>query len=384
MNTELTKLCCDLINIPSLNPQNTGKTITPYGESEIADFIFQWLKQRNLSPQLQPVNPQRPNVFALAEGDDATQTLLLTAHMDTVDVQGMTIDPFAAQIKNDRIFGRGASDDKGPLAVIMQAFDQTVKASKLPFNLAFLATCGEEFDMSGAAWFAQNSPVPITAAIFAEPTDLNVIAAHKGVLRLRLKAHGKMSHSSIPETGQNAIYPIARAVTLLENHAEKLRQNPQHDLLGCETLAVTIIRGGQQINIVPDKCYADVDYRFLPNHSPEDCLRKIEQLLQNNQLGNIQLKTSLICKPMETDPSSPLTINMHNAAIKTVPNSQIKGVAYATDASQFTHLNIPAVVFGPGNRPHTEDESIEIKALEKALKIMLNYLQNNWGLNSIS
>ena len=208
MNSEVVELTKAMVAIPSVNPQDKSSFESPYGEVKIAQFVCNWLKKNKLAGQIQQVQPNRPNVTAFAPGQNKDKTLLLSGHMDTVDVQQMTIDPFDPQIKEGRLYGRGSCDTKGPLAALMLAFRDRVNQGNLPYNISFLATCGEEHNTLGSDYYAQNTDTKPTTAIFAEPTELKVVVAHKGIVRLLLTCLGKSAHSATPQLGDNAVQPL--------------------------------------------------------------------------------------------------------------------------------------------------------------------------------
>jgi len=385
MSNELIELCRQMVQIPSVNPQDTGITEEPYGEKRMADFVFAWLDEQDLNPQRQIIFPQRDNVYAFAPGADRTRTLLFTGHLDTVETLGMTVEPFAAEVRNDKIYGRGSSDDKGPLAAMMIAFRDRVRAGTLPCNLVFLATCAEEHDMSGSKYFAAHPEEiegRLVAGVFAEPTGLKVVTAHRGIVRLQLNSTGKPAHSSVPDKGKNAIYTMAHAITLIEQFADQLAQRPPHPQLGHETIALTIVEGGKQINIVPESCRGSIDWRILPRRNDHICRAELAEFLQT-KLGD-QISVDILHQhhPMETDPQKPIVVNLFNAAQKIIPNSTIGVCQFATDAGSFSPLNIPTPVFGPGreNQAHTADESIEIDQLQKGLQIYSTFLTGEWGI----
>ncbi len=235
MNTEIIELCKDMVAIPSINPQDQDEIKEDFGEVLIADYVGNWLIRQNLDCQLQPVQPGRTNVLSVAEGADSSRTVLLCAHLDTVDVQGMTVKPFDPQIRNGKLYGRGSCDDKGPLATMMIAFRDRVQAGNLPCNLALLGSCGEEFDMAGSKYYVQQSGSQLCGAVMGEPTNMEIITAHKGVARLKVITKGKSAHSSMPQHGVNAIYSMADALNVIQEHAAGLKDRPAHHRLDRET-----------------------------------------------------------------------------------------------------------------------------------------------------
>jgi len=360
-----------MVAIGSVNPQDQAEFAYPFGEEKMVDFISNWLKKENLDCRVQPVSPGRSNVFSFTPGVNNNYTLLLCGHMDTVGIGDMSIDPFDPQANKEKIFGRGACDDKCPLAAMMIAYRNYTQKTKPPCNLAMLATCGEEYDMEGARYFVRHTDKQFNAVIVAEPTELNVMAAHKGVLRIRVATRGKSAHSSTTELGINAINAMADVIKSVESFSHNLTGYKQHPLLGQETLAVTTIQGGRQINVIPDSCQLQIDWRILPGLDPRQRCLELQNAIK--KMVNVPLEVELLSvfEPMETDSHHPLTQSLWQTARKVQPHSQLSGAAYATDASAFANLDIPAVVFGPGTirQAHTQDEYITIEQLEKAEEV---------------
>ena len=381
-SSEVVQLCQEMVRIPSVNPQADTQFSEPYGEEQIAAFVCDWFGKNGFTAQLQPVGPGRKNVFVIAAGVDKSKTLLLSSHMDTVDVKDMTVEPFAAKVEDGKIYGRGSCDVKGSLAAMMIAFRDRTRQSSLPFNLALLATCGEEYDMAGANYFAKNLPTTISGVLFGEPTNFKVDVGHKGVVRLLLETRGQSAHSSRPKIGKNAIYAMARAITATEEFIESMDQWPEHPQLGCETAAITIVQGGQQINVIPDRCQARVDWRILPGSNPASCRDKLAKLLKTKLSEEILVESINSYDPVQTDPDHPLVTAILDSVQKICKVRQTNYATGATDASAFTSLGIPTPIFGPGNmaKAHTQDEYIEIADLENGLEIYKTYLAGDWGI----
>lgn len=348
----------------------------------MACFVYDWLDEQGLGPQKQEALPARESVLATTEGMDSSKTLLLSAHMDTVDVQDMTIEPFAAEHRDDRIWGRGACDDKGPLAAMMIAFRDRVRRGNLPCNLMLLATCGEEYDMAGVEHFVANFSGKLAGAVFAEPTGLQVVVAHKGVVRLRLETKGKSGHSSTPEDGDNAIYHMARAISEVEGFVEALEQKYSHSMLGHETASVTTVHGGQQVNVIPDRCQAQVDWRILPDRDGQECCDELREVLQGKLADKISVELMQHYRAMQSDVEHPMVGALLDAAERVGSPRQTGSFAGATDASGLWDLGIVTLVFGPGNaaEAHTQDEYIETAQLENGLAAYAAFLDGDWRI----
>ena len=278
--SEVVQLCQQMVRIPSVNPQAETQFSEPYGEERVAAFVCDWFAKNGLTAQIQHVHHGRKSVFIIAEGLDKSKTLLLSSHMDTVDVKDMTVEPFVATVREGKIYGRGSCDVKGSLAAMMIAFRDRVRQGDLPYNLALLATCSEEYDMAGAKYFVENLPTTVSGVLFGEPTNFKVDVGHKGVVRLRLETKGQSAHSSRPQTGKNAIYSMARVITATEEFIDGMEQWPGHLKLGHEVAAVTIVNGGQQVNVIPDCCQAWVDWRILPGSNSALCRDKLAKFLK--------------------------------------------------------------------------------------------------------
>ncbi len=378
MSNELIDLCQEMISIPSLNPQDRQNFQTPYGEEQMVHFVSDWCKTHSLDAEIQPVANQRNNVIVSAPGQDGSKTLLLCAHTDTVGTDGMTIDPFKPILQDNKLYGRGSCDTKASLACMLLAFHHRVNAGPLPYNLMLLASCGEEHNMIGAKTFAQNHGHTISAAIFGEPTELKTIVCHKGSLRLKVATHGKSVHSSQPDAGRNAIYTMAKEIQKIEAFSHQRQKETDHPLLGHETLAITMMDGGKQLNIIPNQCQAYIEWRYLPKHNANDCREALSKVLESTTEINILNYFS----PMQTNPDHSMVKQCRQSTDKICHHQKVEGVSYATDASAFDELDFPKIILGPGNiaQAHTKDEFIKLDQLKKGLDVYKTYLANDWGI----
>ncbi len=377
MTSEVIQLCCDLISIPSINPQST-RDFAPdiYGEQRAAGFLAGWFIDRSIHAEVKVLSSGRANTVVHLNGADSSRCYLLCGHLDTVGVEGMTA-PFNPEIKDGKIFGRGACDDKGPLAAMCVAAAQLYNEGKLPCDIVVLGSCGEEFDMRGAADYAAEHGDKLTGAVFAEPTGFDIIYAHKGVVRLRVVVPGVSAHSSMPELADNAIYSAAKAIAEIEKFAELKRNQRSHPLLGSETVVPTIINGGSQINVIPDSCEIKIDWRTLPGRTVQDCVAELDIFLKNDVRDDIEvfpMESGAVA--IESDKDSDM-IEILSETSKAMTGKGDRIVAgYATDGSALANLGIPLAVFGPGSvaQAHKADEYIEIDQLEKAVDVFKEFI----------
>lgn len=362
-------LARELVAIPSVNPMGRDDMVNT-GELALAQHVAQFLRSIGAEPQLSWPQPDRPNLWAFLDLG-APDTILFEAHLDTVPVDNMTIDPFGAEVHDGRrLWGRGACDTKGPMAAMLWAMAQTAARNDCKHNVLFCAVMDEEYQFTGVRHLLQNFPAEelqkIAFAIIAEPTTLVPVTTHKGVMRWNAVTRGKSAHSSTPNLGDNALYKMARAVSALEEQARALSQSAPHPLLGSPTLAVGTLQGGTAVNVVPDYAIAQIDRRLIPGEDPAAVTNALRNLLQ----------------PYGTELSDPIMLapafeisNDHPAVQATLAAARLSGVKaptplavnYATDAAFYPAHNIPAVVFGPGDiaQAHTKDEWIDIEELAR-------------------
>jgi acetylornithine deacetylase/succinyl-diaminopimelate desuccinylase-like protein len=348
------ELLGELIRIPSVNPEGNPGVAEP-GEAVLAASLAKLLSSLGAEVSLREVLPGRPNVVARFPGDRAGKPKLLFApHTDTVSVVGMTIDPFGGEVRDGKIWGRGASDTKGPMASMLCALARCRGIlPTLGHEIWFAGLMGEESGQFGAKALAEE--VSFDFVIAGEPTDLKTVHAHKGSLWVTLTSHGKAVHASAPERGENALYKMTSAIEAIRRQVIPEISKNEHPLLGRTTLSVGTIRGGSKTNIVPDHCEATIDIRVIPGDDPE----RIVSLIREASPGveEVHLGSS----PLYTDPDHPVIGKL--SALGATP----VGAPWFCDAAVFADKGMPAVALGPGSiaQAHTADEFISVSDLEE-------------------
>ncbi|HEY2573335.1 MAG TPA: M20/M25/M40 family metallo-hydrolase, partial [Verrucomicrobiaceae bacterium] len=265
----------DLVRINSVNAFYEGGP----GEREIADYIARFFHRHGIEFREQEVFANRPNIIARLPGCDASRRIVFEAHMDTVSAKGMTISPFDPVVRDGKMFGRGACDTKAGLAAMMHAV-VSLKEQGLtpPCEVIVAAVADEEFSYRGVVQLCEG--LQADGAVVAEPTELRCVIATKGVLRWRMRVRGRAAHSSRPQLGVNAIHHMARIILELEADAQRLTAQ-SHPLLGTATCNVGVIRGGVQVNFVPDECMIEIDRRLLPGEHIDHVLGHYQKILDS-------------------------------------------------------------------------------------------------------
>jgi len=353
-----------LVRIPSVNPHGDPGVERP-GEQACAEFVAAFLEECGARVELREVAPGRPNVFARFPSDaPGKKRVILAPHLDTVSVGGMTIEPFGGEIRDGKLWGRGATDTKGPMAAMMWSLRQLRdRIPALGHEIWFAALMGEEAGQEGARAFVKQERGDF--ALIGEPTGCEIVTSHKGSLWLKLRTAGRAVHASAPHLGDNAIYKMADVLRCIRDEIAPRLASQSHPVLGSATISAGVIRGGTKINIVPDFCELEVDIRTIPGLEFE----KIAGALGNAVPGlKISHTESL---PLSTDPSHPLIqLLLKNG-------SRLAVAPWFCDAAVFAAAGIPAVAAGPGDiaQAHTKDEWISLSALDKGVQFYRGFLE---------
>lgn len=324
---------------------------------------------------IQEVSPGRCNLIACFQGRNTSRSLMLEAHSDTVQIDGMTISPFEPLVQNGRLYGRGACDNKGSMTAMLLALEHLLEQEgKLPLTVFFVSTCDEELGAGGAHHLIR-SGFRTDAAIVGEPTDLELVCSHKGVLRWRLRTLGVSAHSSDPSQGVNAIYRMRRVLTILEDSIAPALRNKTHPLLGHPALSVGTIQGGSQVNMVPSYCEIEIDRRLLPDESREEIAAElsceIEQIKRTDSDFAFTLEESEYYPPFEQGTDAPVVQALEEACHLVLGEAHHATAPWGATAGIFKAAGIPSVLFGPGSirQAHTAEEYIELEQVVKAAKI---------------
>jgi acetylornithine deacetylase len=376
MMNAITSLLRDLVALPSVNPMGRVLEGPEIYEQRITDYLEDFFRGLGVPYQRQAVAPRRDNIVARCEVPGASRTLMFEAHQDTVPTDHMIIDPFGATIEDGRLYGRGACDIKGGMAAMLWAFARLVRDQpKGAAQVIMACTVDEEHTFLGVQRLVKQG-VRADMAVVAEPTNLNIVNAHKGVVRWHLHTTGRACHSSVPEQGVNAIYRMAGLLQKVERFADALRASRADSLLGPPTLSVGRIEGGTSVNTVPDHCRVEIDRRLIPGEDSRAALAQFTaHLMTTGSWQEFPFECSepwLSMPPLSPRGSEELVARLGQAIAGVIGHYRVMSVPYGTDASTIALAGIPAVVFGPGDiaRAHTKDEWVPLAEVEQASEIL--------------
>jgi acetylornithine deacetylase/succinyl-diaminopimelate desuccinylase-like protein len=363
-------LCRELVRIPSVNPDdNPGTTET--GEARCAEWLAAWIQKEFVGArvELQPVLPGRPNIVArFASDSPGKPRLLLAPHTDTVSIVGMTIDPFSGEIRDGRLYGRGASDTKGPMASMLAALHASRDAlATLSHEIWFAGLAGEEAGQHGAHALAAQEQFDLVIA--GEPTELDFVHTHKGSMFMSLTTRGVAVHSAKPEMGANAIYPMTDVLRLVRDELVPWLKSFTHPVLGHSTISAGTIKGGSKTNIVPDFCQATLDVRTVPGQGADFEAALFSKLRSVHPELEIDIFRA---HPLLTQPDLPLLQKLKALGARPV------GAPWFCDAAVFAQKGSPAIAMGPGSiaQAHTRDEWISVDDLTKGAAFFESFLRS--------
>lgn len=380
---ELVGFAREVIRIPSVHrPGEPGAT-----EERVARFVSDYLESEGFEVHMEEAAPGRPNVWAVWEGDLPGKTLLFEAHTDVVtegDAGVWEHPPFAAEVSDGRIFGRGACDTKGNLAAAVMAV-KAIKDSGIPFpgRLVLCHPADEEGMMRGIKAFIRGGHAEgVDAALICEPEENQLCVKQKGAMRVEVVVRGKMAHGAMPLSGVNPVTRAARFVVAVEDlEREEMTRCGKDAYLGYPSLTPTILLGPEagepQINVIPSGAYVALDIRTVPSQSHEEVRAKLEEILARLKSEDEDFDASLAViearPPTETPMDEPLLTAMA-ASYRYVTGREpvYNGVPGATDGTLLhAWAGVPVVTTGAGDRqvPHHRDEWVSVDELVETCRL---------------
>lgn len=347
---------------------------TPNGA--IVEWVRQYCQAAGAEVSIHP-GPEgdRSNLFATI-GPRGGRGHILSGHMDVVPAgeREWSSDPFTLRRDGDRLYGRGTSDMKGFLACALAALP-TLAAQNLrqPIHLAF--SYDEEAGSRGVPHLIEELPTlcerPL-GAIIGEPSNMQAVRAHKGKAAARLEVIGRSGHSSRPELGLNAVHAMADLITQVVAYGRTLMDGPFHDDFAprYSSLQVGVIAGGQAVNIIPDRCTADIEVRAVPGVSPSVLLEPVKsKLLALRDQG-----FDVTWHELSAYPGLSLAADSALAGllVDLTGRPTLAAVSYGTEAGLFQQAGIDAIICGPGDigRAHRADEFIETGELAACQQVI--------------
>ena len=360
-----------LVRIDSRNPASEDGAP---GEREIALAVREHLARLGWDGEVQQLGDDRVNVVATRQGAGGGRSLLFNVHLDTVGVEGME-DPFSGELRDGRVYGRGAQDTKGGAAAILGAAKAMADDGvRLAGDLVLAFVADEEHESLGTAALVED--VKTDAALVLEPSELEVCVAHRGFGVFRLVTRGRAAHGGRPDVGIDANLHMAHLLVELERLSARWREGFRHPLLGSPSLHVPQIAGGRQLFFYSDRCTAEVECRTVPGQGEEEVLGEIRAAIES-VAGRIEgfdasVERVLWRSPYEIDPERPIVGTVLSAVeeVRGEPGRLI-GHPWWEDSALLGAAGVETVVLGPvGEGLHSEEEWVDADSVVELAEIL--------------
>ena len=352
-------LLARLVSIESVNPSLVDGAAA---ETRVASAIAEHLTQLGLEVHLQEVVPGRPNVIGVLDSGVAGPSLMFCGHTDTVGVEGMAA-PFSPVIRDGRLYGRGSQDMKGGIAAMIDAARVVRERGLRRGRLVIAAVVDEEFASIGADALVKEWRAD--AAVVTEPTDLQIGVGHKGFAWFEIETAGRAAHGSRPKDGRDAIVRMGRVLSRLETLDRELQARPVHPVMGTPSLHASMIEGGREWSVYPDRCVLQMERRTVAGESGVEVEREVRSILDALRDEDPEFEATMRVPfsrpPYETPLDSPLTAQLAACARGRGVTTEPRGLSFWTDAAVLGGAGIPSVLFGPGGAGlHSIEEYVHV------------------------
>lgn len=356
---------------------------------ELIRFIEKYLQQFNINSSLTyDETHEKANILATIpdQNGNGLGGLVLSGHTDVVPVtnQKWDTDPFNPIIIDNKIYGRGSSDMKGFIAVVL-ALVPTLAVQKLkkPVHLSF--SYDEEVNCSGIVKIIndiKHKDLKPEACVVGEPSNMQAIIGHKGINIFNCRIIGRAAHSSLTPSGTNAIEYAAMIICKIRELANNLKgiRNEDYDV-PFSTLSTNMINGGIAQNIIPENCEFVFELRNLPEYKADLILKPLVDYIDNHVLPLMKQEfadAKIIITNLSNTPglyknnSTPFQETVYSLC----HDNAVHKVAYATEAGIINNAGIDTIICGPGSieQAHRPNEFIDISQLDLCEQFLIKLI----------
>lgn len=360
-----------LVQINSASP-GLGSVPGP-GEGEIARFIAAWLEYRDIETHWVEPTEGRPSVVGVVRGSGGGKSLMFNGHIDTVTLIGYDDDPLSGKLQDGKIYGRGSADMKGGIAAAMVALANVAEGKPLAGDVIFTGVADEEALSIGteqileAGWRAD-------AAIVSEPTNLEIVHAHRGFVWVEVKIHGVAAHGSRADLGVDAISKAGYFLVEFDKYSQGLLTNGKQDpVVGSGSAHASIISGGEEESSYPALCTIALERRTIPGETTQHIEREIAKLVESSLKGlKHEIRVTMERPPFHIAQDHPFS----NLVVRHVGQTMggeavITGGKFWTDCALLAEKGIPALLWGPkGEGLHAKEEWVEADSVALVSKTL--------------
>jgi len=368
-----------LVQIPSPNP--------PGDTRAIADFVAERMRAigcevRQLAPEAKP-----EALNTIAEIGAGEPRIMLHAHIDTVPIaateaEKWSVEPYAGDVLDGALYGKGSIDDKAPLASMMLAMMDAARQEALAGTLVLVAAAEEEVGgQLGTKWLADSGHLPACDFIIVgEQTGNKVAIAHKGVMRATVRASGVSVHATNPDRGVNAIVAMSKIISALQAYHRELAARV-HPVVGSPTCNIGVIEGGSTANAVPDACAIYLDRRMIPREAPAAVKAELRAVVEALDLTPATADIGeFVYSPWFDSAVDSDYASAFMACVREVIGDDPGPVGYLP-GSDAKHLMEVArgdmIIIGPGSYEvaHAADEHVRLRDYQATTEILLKFLR---------
>jgi acetylornithine deacetylase len=374
----LSELLQQLIALPSISCTDPA---IDQGNREVIDTLANWLHDLGFSTEIQDVSAGGRKANLIATAGTGSSGLVLAGHTDTVpfDESDWQHDPFKLTEEDDRFYGLGTSDMKSFFALVIEAV-RDLDLSSLRQPLIILATADEETTMSGARALNKSHVSGARFALIGEPTSLNPVRMHKGMMMEAIRLTGMSGHSSNPALGNSALEAMHRVIGELLKWRSELQDRYHNALFDVPvpTMNFGHIHGGDNPNRICGHCELQIDIRPLPGMRLADLRNELERRLASSLEGTgISYETIALlegCPAMDTPENSAIV-----SMAEKLTGSKAAAAAYATEGPYLNAIGIETVVLGPGKiqQAHQPDEYIDAGMMKSYIGIIRELIKRH-------
>ena len=371
-------LAAALVRIDSRNPSLAPDAP---GEARCVALLRDVLGSWGFRTEVHDAAPGRPNLLARIGAARSCGTLMFSGHLDVVGVEGMVHAPFAGEISDGRLHGRGAADMKGGIGA-MCAAAWGAASDGLAGEIIVAATADEEFESIGTRVMLERG-VRADAAIVGEPTCLDIMPAHRGFVWVEVDVSGRAAHGSRWDLGVDAIRHAGLLLAELDRvDAEELPRR-EHPLLGRGSLHASAIEGGIGMSTYPDRCIVRLERRTLPGETGADVVAEVERACDAVRARRASFVASvrllMMQGPSDVAEDALIERELGGALRESGEKVRVSGMSAWTDAALLNAAGIPAVCFGPGDisLAHAAEEYIPLDEIDRATAVLAT-LARRW------
>ncbi len=369
----------DVVSLPSVSSANPSIDTS---NKAVIDYLANQFEALGFDCEIIPIPGSEETKFNLiATLGSGPGGLVLAGHTDTVplDEELWSVNPFSVTEKNGKLYGLGVTDMKGFFPIIMEAV-KPLLGNDFKEPLIVLATADEETSMQGARSIAAMGRPRARAAIIGEPTGLQPVKAHKGIMMDSVRLLGQSGHSSDSSLGNNALDAMHAVISDLMHYREELKQRYSSELFSIPypTLNLGVIHGGDNPNRICGHCELEFDIRLMPGMHIETTRAEIRNRISSlmDPLG-IQFELA----PLFTGVPA-FFADENSALLKTA--EKLTGhagisVGFGTEGPFLQELGMDTIIMGPGNidQAHQPDEYMSIDMIEPCLDVLTKMIRHH-------